>query len=132
MGLIRKTLAVGTLGTVHGSSKKQRNQKALMREAKTANQIAAAQLQNQLRQQEVARAETQQALAYAQAQTAYLQAQAARAVSGAIPPRPPTVGGVAPGWYNDPSGAPGLRYFDGAAWTEHTAPFPTDRGQLLS
>jgi hypothetical protein len=24
-----------------------------------------------------------------------------------------------PGWYPDPSGAPGQRYFDGARWTEH-------------
>ncbi len=26
-----------------------------------------------------------------------------------------------PGWYPDPSGA-GQRYWDGTAWTEHTAP----------
>lgn len=26
-----------------------------------------------------------------------------------------------PGWYPDPSGAPGLRYFDGRDWTEHRA-----------
>jgi hypothetical protein len=25
-----------------------------------------------------------------------------------------------PGWYPDPSGAPGQRYFDGSNWTEHT------------
>ena len=25
---------------------------------------------------------------------------------------------AAPGWYPDPSGAPGQRYFDGADWTE--------------
>ena len=23
------------------------------------------------------------------------------------------------GWYRDPSGAPGQRYFDGTGWTEH-------------
>lgn len=33
MGLIRKTLAVGTLGTVSGSSKKQKVAKATMRAA---------------------------------------------------------------------------------------------------
>ncbi|WP_081343505.1 DUF2510 domain-containing protein [Mycobacteroides chelonae] len=35
----------------------------------------------------------------------------------------------APGWFPDPSGAPRQRYFDGAIWTEHTAPFapPTTR-----
>lgn len=31
----------------------------------------------------------------------------------AAPPLPPA------GWYPDPSGAPGQRYFDGANWTEH-------------
>lgn len=25
------------------------------------------------------------------------------------------------GWYVDPSGRPGQRYWDGAAWTDHTA-----------
>ena len=125
MGLIRKTLAVGSLGVVNGSSKKQRNQKALVREARTSNRIASAQLQNDLVQQELARAQAQQALAYAQAQTAYLQAQAARSVAGDMtgapmplmaPPQVPA------GWYNDPSGAPNMRWYDGAGWTEHTAP----------
>ena len=27
-------------------------------------------------------------------------------------------------WYPDPSGAPGLRYWDGTAWTDHYAPNP--------
>lgn len=35
MGLIRKTLAVGTLGTVHGSSKKQRVAAAQLGELQT-------------------------------------------------------------------------------------------------
>ncbi|WP_229742820.1 DUF2510 domain-containing protein [Gordonia jinhuaensis] len=26
------------------------------------------------------------------------------------------------GWYPDPSGAPGQRYFDGTQWTEHFNP----------
>jgi len=35
-------------------------------------------------------------------------------------------GPTAPGWYPDPYGGPGLRYFDGTAWTEHQAvPTPT-------
>jgi hypothetical protein len=25
------------------------------------------------------------------------------------------------GWYPDPAGGPGIRYFDGSRWTEHTA-----------
>jgi hypothetical protein len=28
------------------------------------------------------------------------------------------------GWYADPLGLPGLRWHDGSAWTEHTAPAP--------
>jgi hypothetical protein len=29
-----------------------------------------------------------------------------------------------PGWYPDPSGAPGQRYFDGRQWTHHAVPPP--------
>lgn len=32
---------------------------------------------------------------------------------------------VPAGWYSDPEGA-GLRYWDGAAWTENSAPSPDD------
>lgn len=42
MGLIRKSLAVGTLGVVHGSSKKQRVAKATMKSSAAAAQAAAA------------------------------------------------------------------------------------------
>ena len=34
---------------------------------------------------------------------------------------------VPPGWYPDPSGQPGQRYYDGKQWTKHfqpTAPAP--------
>ena len=31
---------------------------------------------------------------------------------------------IAAGWYPDPERADGLRYWDGAAWTEHRAPRP--------
>lgn len=37
-------------------------------------------------------------------------------------PLPPPA--VPAGWYNDPAGAPDLRYFDGQGWTTHTAPRP--------
>lgn len=39
MGLIRKTLAAGTLGTVKGSSKKQRTAKATLQEIQRQNAI---------------------------------------------------------------------------------------------
>jgi hypothetical protein len=32
----------------------------------------------------------------------------------------PAAGGPVPGWYPDPSGRSGSRWWDGAAWTEHT------------
>jgi hypothetical protein len=31
---------------------------------------------------------------------------------------------VEQGWYSDPNGGPGLRWWDGSAWTEHTSPQP--------
>jgi TM2 domain-containing membrane protein YozV len=39
-------------------------------------------------------------------------------LSGVTTPPPPL---PAPGWYPDPEGAPGQRYFDGAGWTDHRA-----------
>jgi hypothetical protein len=35
-----------------------------------------------------------------------------------------TQGSPAPGWYADPSGQAGIRWWDGAQWTAHTAPLP--------
>ena len=32
------------------------------------------------------------------------------------------------GWYSDPNGGPELRWWDGAAWTEHTSPPPVGAG----
>ncbi len=31
---------------------------------------------------------------------------------------------IAPGWYDDPTRADGLRWFDGQAWTEHVSARP--------
>lgn len=38
--------------------------------------------------------------------------------SVATPPPQSPVGAVAAGWYPDPAGGAGLRYWDGAAWTQ--------------
>jgi hypothetical protein len=35
-----------------------------------------------------------------------------------------TTPSAAPGWYSDPSGAPGARYFDGTQWTERRSDVP--------
>ncbi len=43
-----------------------------------------------------------------------------------VSPTPPS------GWYPDPSGAPGQRYWDGTAWTEHFAPVAMQRAHPLT
>ncbi len=37
---------------------------------------------------------------------------------------------VPAGWYDDPNGGGQLRYWDGAAWTEHTHPSPAAVGEV--
>jgi hypothetical protein len=46
---------------------------------------------------------------------------AASPVTPPTPPPPPPADATA-GWYPQPNGLPGRRYWDGTAWTEHTAP----------
>ncbi|WP_367281253.1 DUF2510 domain-containing protein [Demequina lignilytica] len=38
------------------------------------------------------------------------------------PPPPPPADAKPADWYADPKGEARLRYWDGARWTEHTAP----------
>lgn len=38
----------------------------------------------------------------------------------------------APGWYPNPAGGPGQRYFDGQQWTEHHAPLQSARSAVLT
>ncbi|MBV9213646.1 MAG: DUF2510 domain-containing protein [Actinobacteria bacterium] len=48
--------------------------------------------------------------------------QPATPVQAGIPPEPPAAhAGPPAGWYPDPQGLARLRYWDGAAWTEHTS-----------
>src|SRR6185437_5665298 len=39
---------------------------------------------------------------------------------------------VAPGWYPDPSGHPGQRYWDGQRWTDNWAPLAPDTKRATS
>jgi len=36
------------------------------------------------------------------------------------------------GWYNDPSGSPNLRYWDGVQWTEHTGALPPQQKDAVT
>jgi hypothetical protein len=51
MGIIRKSLMIGTGGVVRGSSKKQRVAKAQLKELRTQTQMQSAALQQQLYEQ---------------------------------------------------------------------------------
>jgi hypothetical protein len=53
---------------------------------------------------------------------AHSAAAAAAPVAYAATSAPPPPPSVPAGWYPDPQGAPVQRYWDGGAWTEHTAP----------
>jgi hypothetical protein len=61
-------------------------------------------------------------LAGRQASGTTLPAQAAAAATPAPSGYPNPPSGPAAGWYAEPSGAPGRRYWDGSRWTTQTAP----------
>jgi hypothetical protein len=98
MGLIRKTLMVGTAGVVRGSSKKQRVAKAQLYQLKAQTKMAADQA-------EIARMDAARELRRAQA----------RALNA--PPAVRQIAAVPAGWYPSPSQPQRLQYFDGARWT---------------
>jgi len=52
-------------------------------------------------------------------------------MTGYVPGAPGTSSGPPPGWYNDPGGAPALRWWDGRQWTANARPYdlPAPAGQ---
>jgi hypothetical protein len=98
VGLIRKTLSASTLGAVDWKSDKER-MAASARKTKTA-----AKKGNKLLEEQNALLR-QQAAQHAAAQRS--------AGQPAAPTAPPA------GWYDDPHGDSGKRWWDGSAWTEH-------------
>lgn len=98
VGLIRKTLMVGTLGIVRGSSKKQRVAKKSLQELRTQTSLQQAALQQQAAWQQ---------------QQQQQQAQATAHAPQAAP---------APGWYPSNVQPGALQWWDGTRWTEHVRP----------
>jgi hypothetical protein len=111
MGLIRKTLAVSTVGLVRGSSKKQRVAKSQLKELRkqTGMMSDAVEEQNWQARGEAALARSREL------QQAAKQRQALPATPVAAP---------AAGWYPapDPREQHLLRWWDGEMWLDRTAP----------
>ncbi|MGD9989324.1 DUF2510 domain-containing protein [Pseudonocardia sp.] len=104
MGLIRKSLAVGTMGAVRGSSKKQRVAKAQLRELKAQTALQKEQMEAEEAAEERAQIRAVQ------------EARAARAAAAA-PFAPP-----AAGWFPHPDREDLMCWWDGQQWTDKTAP----------
>lgn len=114
MGLIRKSMALGTLGVVRPNSKKQRVAKSQLNELKKQTAVlqrAEAFAAQQQHEQELARWR-----AVAQARENETAAQRAALVG----PQPLTAPSA--GWYPDADRAHLLRWWDGFNWTDRTAP----------
>jgi hypothetical protein len=106
VGLIRKSLAVGSLGLVRGSSKKQRVAKAQLREMRKQTSLLKEDVEREAREQ-------------AALQRSRVLPQVVRQ-QAALPPAPMTP--PPPGWFPAPERADLLRWWDGERWTDQTAP----------
>ncbi|WGX94525.1 DUF2510 domain-containing protein [Nocardioides sp. L-11A] len=97
MGLFRKTMSLSTMGVVNWRNDSERQAAAERSKSKAYRDRTQTLL-------EQAQADRDAAL-----RIANQQAQAAAPVSAGPPP----------GWYDDPDGDAGKRWWDGSAWTEH-------------
>lgn len=109
MGLIRKSLALGTVGVVRPNSKKQRVAKAQLKELKKQTKAIESAVGDS-----AAEARGQAALA----RSRQLQAEAKATTAAGDP----IVELPVEGWYPDPDRDHLLRWWDGSDWTERTAP----------
>ncbi|MBB4689844.1 DUF2510 domain-containing protein [Amycolatopsis jiangsuensis] len=104
MGIIRKSLMVGTGGVVRGSSKKQRVAKAQLKE---------------LRKQTSMMDASGSSTGYPAGSIGDLLAKRKQRNAEPVQPQAP-----APGWYPSPNQQGQLQWWDGATWVESFAPAP--------
>jgi hypothetical protein len=107
MGVIRKGLSIGTLGTVGWNGQRATRAKNQKAQAKLARSEVGAQTM-------VAKAEAEAAVRVARAQERLIRAEV-KAVTRTARAAP------AAGWHQDPHGRYELRFWDGARWTEHVS-----------
>lgn len=127
MGLIRKSLAVTTVGLVRPNSKKQRVAKAQLKELKQQTRIMAEQeRQAQLDREASFAAKHGPSLTgtHQQRMTELdrIRAGAIASAANSVPANPASITLPPEGWYTHPDREDLLRWWDGADWTDRTAP----------
>lgn len=126
MGLIRKSLAISTIGLVRPNSKKQRVAKAQLKELKQQTRIMAEQERQAQLDREAAFAAQRTPAPTGSHQQRKAELDRIRAAAGGVAPAAST--GPAPvtlppeGWYPHPDRQDLLRWWDGGDWTDRTAP----------